>query len=260
MDALHLTDTHLFADDGETLHGIDTAASLAAIVAEIRAAGRAPDAVIVSGDIAHDDSRGAYRRLLDTLAEFAAPIVCLPGNHDDAQKMHAELDAETFVLSPLEVGGCRIVPADSQVAGHVHGEFGAERLAAIDATLDAEPGLPTLLFCHHPPVACGSAWLDGSALRDGPALLRRVAAHRQVKALLCGHIHQPMDVERGGVRVLATPATCRQFAIRSHDFALSDEAPGWRWVTLDESGMTTEVGRLSDRAWLPILEGALSRA
>jgi Icc protein len=260
MNVLHLTDTHLFADDGRTLHGVDTGASLRAIVGQIVARGPAPDAVIVSGDISHDESRGGYRRLRDILAAFEVPCVCLPGNHDDLELMREELGADLSVLSAIEVGQWRIVPVDSQVPGDVHGLIGPERQAQMEATLDAAPDAPTLLAWHHPPVECGSKWLDDSALRNGAALLRSAAQRPQVKALLCGHIHQPLDVDRGGLRVLATPATCRQFAVGSEGFALSDEAPGWRWLRLGAGTFTTDIERLDADAWQSALAASTSLA
>lgn len=260
MNVLHLTDTHLFADDGGTLHGVDTDASLRAIVSQISARGPAPDAVIVSGDISHDESRGGYRRLRDILRTFDAPTVCLPGNHDNLELMRDELDAGLSVLSPIDISQWRIVPIDSQVPGDVHGLIGPDRLARMEAALNSTPETPTVLVCHHPPVPCGSKWLDDSALQDSGALLHSVAKMPQVKALLCGHIHQPLDVDMGGFRVLATPATCRQFAVESHGFALSDAAPGWRWLRLGKGTMHTDVERLDDDAWRPILAATSSAA
>ena len=45
----------------------------------------------------------------------------------------------------------------------------------------------------------------------------------QVRAVLWGHVHQEIDRERNGVRLLASPSTCIQFAPGSEDFNVSTE-------------------------------------
>lgn len=77
--------------------------------------------------------------------------------------------------------------------------------------------------------------------------------HQNVEAVLCGHVHQDFDVMYQGVRVVATPSTCVQFKPNSDDFALDNESPGWRMLTLTREGeLKLEVGRLSDGEFLPI--------
>lgn len=67
----------------------------------------------------------------------------------------------------------------------------------------------------------------------------------RVRGVLWGHIHQELDVERNGVRLLATPSTCIQFAPRSDDFALDHLLPGYRWLRLHADGrIETGVSRL----------------
>ncbi len=56
LRVLHITDTHLRATAGATLLGVDTAASLAAVLHRAFSE-HAPDAVLASGDLAHDPGR-----------------------------------------------------------------------------------------------------------------------------------------------------------------------------------------------------------
>ena len=67
----------------------------------------------------------------------------------------------------------------------------------------------------------------------------------QTKALLWGHVHQEIDGERNGVRLLASPSTCIQFAPGSEGFQVSEQAPGYRWLRLHGDGrLETGVERL----------------
>ena len=245
---LHLTDTHLYASTAATQRGVNTYASLERVLAATR--GGDADGVLVSGDLCQDESRDGYRNLRGLLDTLDVPVFCLPGNHDDLGLMQAELpDETTSVLGDHTLGGWRLLATDCTIPGAVHGEFGEDRLAELDRTLGAAPSMPTAVALHHPPVDCGSRWLDQSRLADGEAFLDMLARHRQVHLVLCGHIRQPLDVTRNGIRVLATPSTCRQFAQGSDDYAVDELAPGWRWLELGEHDFETRIGRLDDAAF-----------
>lgn len=81
---LHISDTHLFADESATQRGVVTAASLAAVLDA--SAAQTADMVLISGDLCQDESRAGYRLLRKALARLSAPVVCLPGNHDDLDR------------------------------------------------------------------------------------------------------------------------------------------------------------------------------
>ena len=239
---LHITGTHLFADPTADHRGVITAASLAAVIDASGAS--AADAIVISGDLCQDESRGGYRILREQLAALTMPIVCLPGNHDDLALMREELVGDNVqVLGEQRIGDWRLLALDCTVPGAVHGEFGTARIAQVDTWLSNSQA-PTLVALHHPPVDCGSRWLDGSRLADGEAFLAMLARHPQVRAVLCGHIHQRLDRDVDGLRILATPSTCRQFAEQHDNFATDEKAPGWRWISLNKTTLDTTVARL----------------
>ena len=79
--------------------------------------------------------------------------------------------------------------------------------------------------------------LIGIALMCGAvALFAVLDRFPQVRAVLWGHVHQEIDRQRNGVRLLASPSTCIQFAARSEDFQVSEEQPGYRWLRLHADG------------------------
>ncbi len=50
---------------------------------------------------------------------------------------------------------------------------------------------------------------------------------------------------RNGVRLLASPSTCIQFAPGSVDFKVDTTAPGYRWLRLHDDGrLETAVSRV----------------
>ena len=61
------------------------------------------------------------------------------------------------------------------------------------------------------------------------------------------HVHQEIDRQRNGVRLLASPSTCVQFAAGCENFKADDQPPGYRWLELHSDGrIETAVSRVRD--------------
>ena len=87
--------------------------------------------------------------------------------------------------------------------------------------------------------------MEPIGLRNPDALFAVLDGFPQVRALLWGHIHQEFDQLRNGVRLLASPSTCVQFAPGSEEFQVDQEAPGYRWLRLYADGrLETAVSRV----------------
>ena len=66
--------------------------------------------------------------------------------------------------------------------------------------------------------------------------------HKNVRAILWGHVHQAYDGLRKNVRLLATPSTCAQFVPRADEFAVDARPPAYRTLQLQPDGtLVTEV-------------------
>ncbi|MFP5595297.1 3',5'-cyclic-AMP phosphodiesterase [Kluyvera sp. 142486] len=245
---LQITDTHLFAEKDETLLGVNTWASYHAVLQAIHASARDVDLVVATGDLAQDHSSAAYQHFADGIASFAAPCVWLPGNHDFQPSMYSTLqDAGISPAKRVLVGeNWQILLLDSQVFGVPHGELSEFQLEWLEKRLAEAPDRHTLLLLHHHPLPAGCSWLDQHSLRNAGALDNVLVRYPRVKNLLCGHIHQELDVDWNGRRIMATPSTCVQFKPHCANFTLDTASPGWRWLELhDDGSLTTEVCRLA---------------
>ncbi|GAA3569338.1 3',5'-cyclic-AMP phosphodiesterase [Marinobacter xestospongiae] len=243
LQVLQLTDPHLMADPHGELLGVNTRDSLDAVIAQVQVDGREPDLILATGDLAQDSSAEAYQVLTERLAQFACPALWLPGNHDDAVVLGHAAGA-VGGQKQLVMGGWQFLLLDSSVPGHVHGELSDRELAFLERALARSPELPTMIALHHHPVDVGSRWMDNIGLRNRDAFWAIVDRFPQVRVVLWGHIHQPLDQQRGDVRLLASPSTCIQFAAGSADFAVADLAPGYRWFELHPDGaLATDVVR-----------------
>lgn len=235
---VQLTDTHLCAEAGGTLLGMDTDQSLQCVVNLVQAERGNPDVVLLTGDLADHGSAGAYSRMRDYSRQLTNRCYWLPGNHDDRQLMEAALAATTCLSREVRIGNWQIVLLDSQVPGRVGGKLGAEQLSLLETALEqaSHAQLHTLVCLHHHPVPIGSAWLDEQIVADAEAFLAIVDGYPGVKGILWGHIHQQIDEYRNNVALMGSPSTCVQFAPGSDNFKADKTSPGYRWLELGEDG------------------------
>ena len=249
---VQLTDSHVFADEQQRLLGIDTCASLHAVIDQALQEQPQVDLVLATGDITQDGSASGYQRFMDAVARIPGPCYWLPGNHDDAALMTEIGQTHGLTRSWVDMGVWRIVMLDSSVHGAVFGLLDEAQLALLDEAL-AGAGQRHILVClHHHPVSIGSEWMEPIGLRNADALWQRLDADPRVRAVLWGHVHQHLEQQRGSLRLLASPSTCVQFAVASHDFATDTQPPGYRWLRLyDDGRIDTAISRLPDGSFVP---------
>jgi Icc protein len=245
---LHLTDPHLLGDESLEIYDVNTASSLRRVLLEARSNSGAPDAILVTGDIADDRSARAYDHFRNQLRGQGAPVLCLPGNHDTPSLMSAMLNTDGFQYCGRSAfGPWAVIMLDSHVPADPSGRIGAPELERLEVDLRAFSDRHVLVCLHHPPVPVGSAWLDALGLSNSPQLLAVLDRHPQVRAVLAGHVHQASDIERGPVRFLTTPSTCAQFTPRTENCVMDLRPPGYRWLNLLADGsIQTEVRWLQD--------------
>lgn len=251
---LQITDTHLFSGKNETLLGINTWESYKAVVDAILEERCQYDLIVATGDLAQDPGAEAYQHFAEGVATISAPCVWLPGNHDFQPSMYDALHQAAISPSKLVYVGdnWQIILLDSQVFGVPHGELSDYQLEWLERKLAVAPERHTLLMLHHHPVPAGCSWLDQHSLRNAAELDNVLVKFPQVKTLLCGHIHQELDVGWNGRRVLATPSTCIQFKPHCASFTLDTIEPGWRWLELRPNGeVSTKVCRLKGEVFNP---------
>jgi Icc protein len=239
---LQFTDPHLTGSPDMRVRGVATAATLARCVAHARLRHPRPQAVLLTGDLVHDDPAG-YAALRERFRDFGSPVHCLPGNHDEARNVKLALTGTPFVHEfATRYGRWLVVMLDSTVPGEHGGRLAGAELARLDAALGASPASHALICLHHHPVPHGSAWLDELMLANAPEFFELLARHRGVRGLAWGHTHQPFEGMHGRIRLMGTPSTCMQFTQHADEFEVDDRPPGYRWLELgDDGGIETGV-------------------
>lgn len=206
-----ISDLHIKAPGALAYGKVDTAAALAACVAELNRLSPRPDLVVISGDLADTPSEAEYAHLTALLAPLQIPFVAIPGNHDDRTLMRAALpqDGATPVGAlnlARAVGGIDVLLLDSSVPGASHGELDNATLAWLDATLAQSTTRPALLFLHHPPFVSGIAHMDVQNLRNAGDLAKVLHLHERARLVAAGHVHRATLTQFADVPATICPA------------------------------------------------------
>ena len=77
MKFIQISDTHLFGDAGKRLLGVDTAATLQAVV-ELIAEEEGVAGIIATGDLSQDGSLKSYQRFDEMLRVPGVPVYWIP--------------------------------------------------------------------------------------------------------------------------------------------------------------------------------------
>ena len=206
---VQLSDPHI----GATWADGDPVAGLRAAVESVRRLPDAPDAVLMSGDLADNAADAEYELVHELLGQLGAPAYVLPGNHDNRDALRRNFELPGAVGTPVqyavELGPLRLVVLDSTRPGEDRGELDADRLSWLDAELKGAPDRVTLIALHHPPVSTGiAAWDElGLPATDRRALGAVLDRHPQVRRVVAGHMHRTMTAELAGRAVLVVPST-----------------------------------------------------
>jgi len=248
---LQISDTHLHAAADSRMRGVTTYATFRSVLEQAQRDPRWPvDAILATGDIVQDESRAGYERFRAALEPLGVPVYSIPGNHDDPALMSEILANGSFHLGgELRKGKWSVVLLSTFLAGEDAGGLGPARLQGLKQALAAHAGQHILVAMHHHPLPMGSTWLDGVALRDAQSFWQIIDTHPEVRAVVCGHVHQASDRTRNRLRFLSTPSTCAQFLPGNEFFALDDRPPGMRWLELfDDGRIETEVSWVAGTA------------
>lgn len=207
-----ISDTHILSQESGQPAASLRADCLRRCVADINE--QRPDAVVFTGDTTQHGSPEEYALLRELLAPLESPLYLVPGNRDDKKVLraafsdHPELPGTgDFLHYAVEHHSVRLVAIDSTAPGERKGRFCARRQDWLDAVLGEQPERPTLLFIHHPPFDVGDHYVGGYRRpEEAAALADIVGRHPQVAALLCGHVHWPVEFRWAGTEARIMPS------------------------------------------------------
>lgn len=232
-----ITDTHLFANPGGELYGINTRDSLRAVIEHARVNLPKLDLLLVTGDLVHDETMDGYLVLRGLVDQLEVPAFYLPGNHDDPvtmQKVFSNVTRKGITCAAQ--GQWSVVLLDSSIRGKVEGELTVENLANLEEALRANNDRHVLIALHHHVVDVESPWIDSLKLRNNDEFLELLNNFPSVKVVLNGHIHQELDEHQNSIRFLGSPSTCFQFKSKQENASIDTAPAGYRHIVLHDDG------------------------
>jgi Icc protein len=246
---LQISDSHCYADDNARLEWSDADISpnrsLQMLLAHL--AQRVPNyaALLLTGDLAQEETAATYQRMNTLLADFPLPVYALAGNHDIPALMQTHLHGNVSMPEVVTFGAWHCLLLDTSAEGKPDGHLDEAQFARLESLLAAiAPDDFIAIFMHHHPVEIGSAWMDVMGLQQATPFWALVERFPQVKAVFHGHIHQEFSGEYAfasgrQVAVFGTPATSIQLKPVNPTFAFDHTLPAWREISLHPDGSIT---------------------
>ncbi len=230
MILVHLTDLHLRPLGLPAYRTAETNMLTERALRCVQKLSFKPDAIVMSGDLTDNGLESEYAVLSEMLGRLiATPVYVIPGNHDRREVLKSSLGHlpgvsahRDFVQYAIDAHDIRLVMLDTVIPGSSAGELCAARLAWLDETLGQETEKSTIVVMHHPPFVCGIRHMDRIALRNIDDFTGVIAKHAQVKRILCGHHHRPINAAVAHTIASIGPSVAHQV-----EFVLGDEPGMW---------------------------------
>jgi len=242
---IQITDTHLYDNIDARLEWTDSQEiypnrNLLAVLEQCNQIN--PDALIISGDLAQDETLATYQWLNDELKKLTYPVYCIPGNHDKPDLMKQAIPDFCYFDQGIELGNWQILLMDTSIPEQPSGEIDEQQLTKLEQQLSNNPDSPALVFIHHHPIPIGCSYMDGMMLNNAEPFLSTIAAHKNVRHLFHGHLHGAFEKRYQHLPISGAPATSVQ-ADRTDGKVIFINKPAWREIKLSEKII------VSDKIW-----------
>jgi 3',5'-cyclic-AMP phosphodiesterase len=241
-----ITDTHLFADDRQTMFGCRTNLAFEQVIRGIRQLNPQPDILLLTGDLTQDETIASYEYLRSLVDPLQIPTYWVPGNHDQSLADMQQVLNSPFISPAKQFceGGWNFILLNTMGSGLVQGRLAAAELDRLEQQLQTDR--PTIVVLHHPPLPVGAECMDQIRLENAEQFFAVIDRFPQVKLVVFGHIHHGFETQRQSVHYIGTPSSCVQLKPLSQTFIVDDQPPGFRLFTLYPDGRyETEVRRVA---------------
>jgi Icc protein len=227
INIIQITDTHLFATEAGRLQGYATNQLFSDAVEKIKSQTRPVDFIFLTGDISQDHSAESYEYAAARLNQLRAPVYWIGGNHDDAPLVQSVFERyENFhLLNHLTTANWDFIALNTCREGTPNGYIVANEMERFLERLEVakKNEKHVSIIMHHHPVPLGTPLVDECMLQDNEDFLRIVREYREIKLIVCGHVHGDYVVDLGGKKLEACPAISFQWKKGTSDLDTEDK-------------------------------------
>lgn len=247
MILVQISDTHIDPEDKNAQARIR---DLERCVQDINGLDTPPDAVIHTGDLAHNGTPAKYAEASRILSDLRYPLHIAAGNRDDRIALSSAfphsckfLSDSPYMQYSVETYPLRLVVIDTLSGTSNQGSFCQDRAHDLRNMLAENPSKPTAIFMHHPPFEIRESkypWQFDSR-EEIEILEQALEGYQQVIRVFCGHSHRAAEGKIAGVPASCVPSVAVD--LRLGDFpGVAKNAPVYQIHRFDpRSGFTTEI-------------------
>ncbi|MFP6755595.1 MAG: phosphodiesterase [Alphaproteobacteria bacterium] len=265
----HFSDMHVTVDGEFAFEEVDTAGALERCIQHVNALDPAPDVVLITGDLTFNGDIQEYATLRAHLSILDAPYFLIPGNHDRRDRLRAAFAdlaylpiKSEFIHYVVDDYPLRLIALDTVHPGRVGGLLCEDRLEWLEHKLSINTDKPTIILMHHPPFKTGIEYMDRTGLANASSFADIVSKNNQIRLILCGHVHRPIQTNWSGAAVMTAPATAHQISLelRSDEQASRIMEPPAIYLHLwGPGGLISHISYIGDyRACSPFSAGYLA--
>ncbi len=250
-----ISDTHIRDHLGMFGELVDTSETLKKAVQLLNSLEPQPDVVLVTGDLTDDGTKEQYSLLLEMLSSLNAPLLPLPGNHDERSEFlnafSSTLPDEipenhcSYVIDNFPV---RLIALDTSLPGQHDALFSEDHELWLSTVLSQEKDKPTLIFTHFPPFETGINFMDLSGLKSADRLEKIIRNNPQVKLVVSGHLHRSIQTSFASTMISVCPSTGNQLKLdlNPKNGSAVDEPPGFQLHLWKNDRFVTHTGIIWD--------------
>lgn len=212
---IQITDTHLFSDKSTELLGYCTHKYLTDTIDHVLKSRTKPNIVLITGDISQDETAQSYKLALEQFERLDCLVYWIHGNHDNEIELKPifnnspklkKLDKLSVPFWDfISINTCRYGTEKGYIEDDEYERF----LLKIEETKKKNKKIAVVM--HHHPIPVDTPLLDECMLENHDKFLRVAKQNKEIKLIICGHVHGNYRIVHDELVMESCPATCFQW-------------------------------------------------
>lgn len=208
---IQITDTHLFKDDDDEIFSVKSNKKFYEVINKIKS--NLPDYFFLTGDISQDETPESYQKIVNIIDALGINTYWIPGNHDDISIMENVFSQSKYMKKAdhLLLPYWHYIFLNTKLDGTASGELAETELTKLHRLLNKSNSPNIALIMHHHPIEVQTPLIDQYILKNQNEFWEIVDKYKNIKLIICGHVHGDYTIQRNEITMECAPATCLQW-------------------------------------------------